>query len=109
MKIFYIRIDSAHTSGLISKWISDETNEFLKTNDSQFRRCVMNRVKSFDTALSTEDLIPDNDSIPGIESVVFKISAMKLFLKIYFSLILFCLSTLMIEIFIKNLYLFLYN
>jgi len=66
-------------------------NEFIKTNDSQIRKCTL---KSFDKGIMTEE-------ITGHEKIFIDLSAMKLFLKIFFSLILFCSLILTIEVFIS--------
>jgi hypothetical protein len=85
-----LSIDAFSSSGLISKWITEEMNGFIKSNSSsQYRKCVL---KSFDISIVTENTIHNTDLI----SV--KLSDVRLFLKICFALILFCLIIFGLEI-----------
>jgi hypothetical protein len=70
--------------------MKEEMKGFIESNSSlQYRRCVF---KSFDISTIAEDTINNRDSI----SV--KLSDIKLFLKIYFTLILVCLVIFGLEI-----------
>jgi hypothetical protein len=89
-KFFFSSIDALISSGIISKWMKQEMNEFIKFNSSsQYRRCVL---KSFDISTITED------TIPYINSISVKLSDIRLFLKICLALILFCLIIFVLEI-----------
>jgi hypothetical protein len=65
-------------------------NGFIKPNSSsQYRKCVL---KSFDISMITEDTIHNTNSI------LVKLSDIRLFLKICFALILICLTIFGLEI-----------